>query len=221
VLQDAMENHLSWFGRHRARVEIAGVSVFLGQGDVVLGFPSPDADVSGAVEAARASGAHEISCWTLEPSAALGAQLTALGFQDGWQPHWMGIDPRSPDESSEHDVEETLECVDGLPYSPHQPDQLGGDGVHHFVARADADVVGHTVLNVEGTTGGLYDMGVAPRALRRGYGRALTLAALACAREAGCTSVTLNATGEGERLYGSVGFASLGHGMTWWLFAGH
>jgi ribosomal protein S18 acetylase RimI-like enzyme len=62
-------------------------------------------------------------------------------------------------------------------------------------------------------------MGVLPRARRRGYGRALTLAALARARQAGCTSVTLNATAEVELLYCSVGFRSFGHGMTWWLFA--
>ena len=66
--------------------------------------------------------------------------------------------------------------------------------------------------------GGIYDMGVLPDARRRGFGRALTLAALARARTLGCTSVTLNATGAGEPLYRSVGFESLGLGMTWWLF---
>jgi ribosomal protein S18 acetylase RimI-like enzyme len=74
------------------------------------------------------------------------------------------------------------------------------------------------VLNVDGDSAGLYDMGVLPRARRRGYGRALTLAALAHARDLGCASVTLNATAEGELLYRSVGFSSLGLGMTWWLF---
>ena len=63
-------------------------------------------------------------------------------------------------------------------------------------------------------------MGVSPHARRRGYGRALTLAALACGRELGCRSVALNATGEGTTLYRSVGFQSLGLRMTWWLFPG-
>jgi ribosomal protein S18 acetylase RimI-like enzyme len=53
---------------------------------------------------------------------------------------------------------------------------------------------------------------VLPRAQRRGYGRALTLAALARARDLGCANVTLNATAEGELLYRSVGFRSLGLG---------
>ena len=71
---------------------------------------------------------------------------------------------------------------------------------------------------VDGAVAGIYDMGVLSSARRRGLGRALTLAAVARAREAGCASVTLNATGEGEALYRSVGFESLGLGMTWWLF---
>jgi len=79
-------------------------------------------------------------------------------------------------------------------------------------------IVGHVVLDVDGDQGGIYDMGVIPAARRRGHGRALTLAALARARDAGCAGVTLNATGEGEPLYRSVGFDSLGRGMTWWLF---
>jgi len=68
------------------------------------------------------------------------------------------------------------------------------------------------------------------RAIEPGYGKwvfpggyvdrgeALTIAALARARDLGCAGVTLNATAEGELLYRSVGFHSLGLGMTWWLF---
>jgi ribosomal protein S18 acetylase RimI-like enzyme len=86
------------------------------------------------------------------------------------------------------------------------------------VARDGDAIAGHVVLHVEGESGGIYDMGVLPRARRRGHGTALTLTAVTAAHELGCSSVTLNATGEGEPLYRSVGFASLGHGMTWWLF---
>jgi len=168
------------------------------------------------VALARAAGAREVGCWALEPDDELGARLTALGFQEGWQPHWMGIDPREPRESREepaHRIEESSECSRELPYSHERADDL-----QHLVARERATVVGHTVLNVDGDSAGLYDMGVLPRARRRGYGRALTLAALALARDLGCANVTLNATAEGELLYRSVGFRSLGLGMTWWLF---
>ncbi len=45
-----------------------------------------------------------------------------------------------------------------------------------------------------------------------GYGRALTLAALDCARAERCTSVTLNATCEGEPLIPAARFRALGFG---------
>lgn len=183
----------------------------------MLAFPGPGADLDGAVALAREAGVREVGCWALEPDDELSARLTALGFQDGWQPHWMGIDPRELREEPAGAVEKSSECSRELPYWSDVHANAGGD-VHHFVAREDATLVGHTVLNVEAESAGLYDMGVLPRARRRGYGRALTIAALARARDLGCTSVTLNATTGGELLYRSVGFRSLDLGMTWWLF---
>jgi GNAT superfamily N-acetyltransferase len=193
------------------------VTVFVGRGDAVLAFPESGADLAGAVALARAAGAREVGCWALEPDDELGARLTALGFRDGWQPHWMGIDPREAGEEAAYPIEESSECRRELPYWSQAHEHAGGD-VHHLVAREGGALVGHTVLNVDGDSAGLYDMGVLPRARRRGYGRALTIAALARARDLGCASVTLNATAEGELLYRSVGFRSLGLGMTWWLF---
>jgi ribosomal protein S18 acetylase RimI-like enzyme len=127
----------------------------------------------------------------------------------------MGRDPEHCIQPSEPAAEESGECSATLPYG-HDPVPL--DVARHFVARDRAALVGHVVLHVEGDSGGIYDMGVAPRARRQGHGTALTLAAVTAARELGCSSVTLNATGEGEPLYRSVGFTSLGYGMTWWLF---
>ena len=216
--REAAGNHLSWFGRGRERVQLEGVALFLGEMTAVLGFPAPDADLAGAVRLARESGASEISCWALAPDEPLGERLHALGFQDGWQPHWLGIDASEPLPASPHEVEETTECEPGLPYwSPYHQSVLGGD-VHHLVVREDAEIVGHAVLNVDGESGGIYDMGVAWSARRRGIGLALTLAAVARASDAGCTTVTLNATGEGEPMYRRAGFRSFGLGMTWFLF---
>jgi ribosomal protein S18 acetylase RimI-like enzyme len=183
----------------------------------VLAFPEPDADLDGAVALARDAGLREVGCWALEPDDELGARLTAVGFQDGWQPHWMGIDPRELQAEPAHPVEESSECSRELPYWSELHERAAAD-VHHLVAREGSTVVGHAVLNVHGDSAGVYDMGVLPRARRRGYGRALTLAALARALDLRCASVTLNATAEGELLYRSVGFRSLGLGMTWWLF---
>ena len=218
MLADAVTNHLSWFGRGRERTDLGGVTLFLGGGTAVIAFPEGDAVLQDAVERARRAGVAEISCWAVEPDDDLGERLHALGFQDGWQPHWMGIDPRTRGEPPAHLVERTPDCEPELPYaSPQHRHVLGGD-VHHLVARQGGMIVGHAVLNVDGETGGVYDMGVLPSARRQGFGLALTLGALDCARDAGCTSVTLNATGEGEPVYRRAGLSSLGLGMTWWLF---
>lgn len=218
MLSDAASSHLSWFGRTRERVELEGVTLFVGEGDAILAFPHRDADLPTAVRLATESGAREISCWALLPDDHLAARLTQLGFQDGWQPHWMGADPARRVDEPLREIEATTACSRALPYgSGHHESVLGGD-VHHFVARDEGAIVGHVVLDTDAATGGIYDMGVAPTARGRGYGRALALAALACARAQGCTSVTLNATGEGEPVYRGVGFESLGLGMTWWLF---
>jgi GNAT superfamily N-acetyltransferase len=92
--------------------------------------------------------------------------------------------------------------------------------VWHLGAWREGRPVGHALVNV--TTGrlgvaGIYDMGVALSERRRGIGRALTLAALQLAASQGCTAATLNATAEGELLYGALGFRPVGVAQTWWL----
>ena len=215
---DPARSHRSWFGGNRERVELDGVDVFLGGSDATLAFPAPGVDLSGAVRLAVQRGVSEVGCWALAPDAELGGQLHGLGFQDGWAPHWMGIDPRPLVDLPAELVEETSKCADGPPYGWAGHGAVAGEGVHHFVVREQGGIVGHAVLDVDGERGGIYDMGVVPEARRRGHATALTLAALGRAREAGCTGVTLNATGEGEHVYRRAGFESLGRGMTWWLF---
>ena len=63
-------------------------------------------------------------------------------------------------------------------------------------------------------------MGVAETHQRRGIGGALTLAGCRLARDLGCTHALLNATPQGELLYRSLGFRSLGTGQTWWRHPG-
>jgi len=157
MLAAAAESHISWFGRGRERVEVDGVSVFLGAGDVVLAFPHPGADLAGAVTLAREAAAREIGCWALQPDEELGQRLARLGFQDGWQPHWMGLDLDADLASPDREVAVTLECSRELPYgSEHHEAVLGGD-VRHFAVREEDRIVGHAVLDIDrrGATGGI------------------------------------------------------------------
>ena len=141
---------MSWLGRAHERRELDGVTVFVGRGDAVFAFPEPGADLAGAVGLARAAGAREVGCWALEPDDELGDRLTSLGFQDGWQPHWMGIDPRELREPPAHPVEESSECSRELPYAHERAEDL-----RHLVVREGATLVGHTALNVDGDSADL------------------------------------------------------------------
>jgi GNAT superfamily N-acetyltransferase len=217
MLADVVTNHESWLRRRRERIELDGVTLLLGSAEAAIAFPPAGSDPAAAVARAVDAGVRELGCWAAAPDAELGRRLLQLGFQDGWQPHWMGREP-GPDVDGPA-AAESAECRAALPYgSDAHRAILGEPGVHHFAAREDGAVVGHAVLNVAGATAGVYDMGVADRYRRRGHGLALARAAIARAGELGCSSVTLNATGEGEPLYMRAGFASLGLGMTWWLF---
>ena len=188
----------------------------------------------------RIEGLTQISCWALlEPTTPpdLGVRLVARGFEQGWQPHWMQLDlqaldadrPESPGVRVELADEAPPGHADDLPYhSPEAARRLGlmshvrPTRVWRFVARLQENgrLVGQSVLNL--TTGplgvaGIFDVGVAPDAQRRGVGTAVTLAALRLARELGGRYALLNSTEMGEPLYRRLGFESLGRGRTWWL----
>jgi ribosomal protein S18 acetylase RimI-like enzyme len=156
-----------------------------------------------------------MSCWSLGEDRVLGTLLIARGFEWGWEPHWMALDlDRIPGDDAGHDVV-PFERAAGdreLPY------RTATDPAHvrHLSVRVRGETVGHVIVNPWRGSAGIYNMGVVPSYRRRGIGRALTLAACRIGRELGCSHALLNATPEGELLYRTVGFESLGLGQTWW-----
>jgi ribosomal protein S18 acetylase RimI-like enzyme len=221
----AVANHRNWFER-LAEASGGGVERFDGvlltvAGDAAaLPFPAGTGGLRAAVARCRALGLREVGCWAAEPDDELGRALGTLGFQDGWQPHWMAIEPRT---GRPHASIEPGHGEGGpdLPYwSPRKRALLEAfpDDVAQLVFRGSGRVLGEVTVNLADDGAGLFDMGVAPDARRRGIGLALTRAACRVAAERGCRIVTLNATGEGEPVYTRAGFASAGFGMTWWLF---
>ncbi|HEY3289982.1 MAG TPA: GNAT family N-acetyltransferase, partial [Anaerolineae bacterium] len=122
------------------------------------------------------------------------------------------------------DSQTDLRGFKNLPYT--DPDestslemtQQYSDRVRRFVARLDGKVVGQSVVFLtSGPYGaaGIYDVGVAPEARKRGIGKAVVQAACHFARERGYQYAVLNATG--RRMYEQLGFQWLGDGWTWWL----
>ena len=240
----AAANQREWIVR---TARASGGSVHRGRGatwvvtsrTACLAFPSLSASraaslLSELVSAARGAGVIEASCWSSLPTRPpdLHARLLALGFEEGWQPHWMAIElDRLRPAGAPHGVV-VADAGEGWTPTTLPYDGVEADSARHVLARArprrvwhvgawrDGRPVGHAVVSCTvGKLGvaGVYDVGVESTERRRGIGRAVTLAALRIARSLGCTVATLNATPEGEALYRAMGFRSVGVAQTWWL----
>ncbi|MEA2467281.1 MAG: hypothetical protein QOJ57_1407 [Thermoleophilaceae bacterium] len=159
--------------------------------------------------------ARTVGCWAASPDARLDAHLLALGFEPGWQPHWMCAraepsppDPRVSEPSEVPEYDDHGQSLLRLTQERPQTSFL-------FVAREDGAFGGHVWLHAAAGVGGLYDMFVVESLRRRGLGSALAAAASAKAAALGIETLTLNAEAEG--FWRALGFRSLGHGQTWWL----
>ena len=231
LVRAAAANHRALFRRCAAVTggsaeRHGGLDLVVSEGAGTIAFQRPGqsrARLRGRLDAvmrrAEELDLRAMSCWSVAEDKRLGALLLARGFEWGWEPHWMALDlAPAPAAAGEYEVVPAPdELPPDLPYASTRPDP---PAARHLAVRDRGRAVGHVVVNPWRGIAGIYDMGVVPDRRREGIGRALTLAACAAARDVGCTHAVLNATGEGEPLYRSVGFASLGLGRTWWLHPG-
>jgi GNAT superfamily N-acetyltransferase len=219
LIRAAATNHRSWWA---CRARVTGGSAWSEQGvrcihlpmDGELLFPFPRSIPPGALAAALAAARPRVAgCWhtgLYRPTSAA-RELARAGFTEGWQPHWMAgttapgrLDPR-------------VERVGAVPeYDAHGQALLRMPRSLHYVARVDGRLAGYAWLHTSGAIAGIYDVEVWPEHGRRGLGTALMHAALADAHRLGHSQVVLNATGDGTALYETMGFRSLGWGLTWW-----
>lgn len=178
-----------------------------------------------------------VTFWSLDPPkpSDLAARLAARGFEWSFRPHWMWLDlgkmrtyhPEPAGVRIEPVEDEAPWDVEDLPYysrdavaHQHALRHMRPRRVWRFGAWLDGRIAGHATLHL--TTGrlgvaGIYSVGVVPAARNRGIGVAVTLAVCELARQLGCRHALLNSTEMGERVYGRIGFESLGYGQTWFL----
>jgi ribosomal protein S18 acetylase RimI-like enzyme len=79
-----------------------------------------------------------------------------------------------------------------------------------FLARLDGHPVGTALALRSGQDAGIFNVGTLEHARRRGVGRAITLAALADAKAAGCSHAVLQSSPAGHPVYESLGFRDFG-----------
>jgi GNAT superfamily N-acetyltransferase len=208
LIDAAVAAHVSWMsavadatgGRVWREDGLLAVHHPLPHNEVLI--PFPDAIDPRALDRvlayARERGVTMIGCWGRDDDAPAPPR-----FDEGWRPHWMA---GAAEHTGDPRVAEATEVPE---YDDYGRALLGKLPARHFVARVDGRFAGMAWRHEDA----LFDVFVPERYRRRGIGAALTRAA-----SAGDT-VVLNATGEGELLYRSLGFESLGHGRTWWLRA--
>jgi GNAT superfamily N-acetyltransferase len=78
--------------------------------------------------------------------------------------------------------------------------------VEAFVGRVGGEPVATAMLIASGAVAGIYWVATVPEARRRGYGEALTWAAVQAGRRAGCTVASLQASAMGRPVYERMGF---------------
>ena len=82
--------------------------------------------------------------------------------------------------------------------------------LHVLTIRLDGDIVAAALAYDRCGDCGIFNVGTAERARRRGFGTALTVAQLHDARARGCTTASLQSTPTAERVYAATGFRDLG-----------
>ncbi|MGN6486074.1 MAG: GNAT family N-acetyltransferase, partial [Thermomicrobiales bacterium] len=195
----------------------------------------------------RTRGSGDVLAWAATPRPDLEIALLARGARDSFAPHWMWkpldrpIPAFTPPSHIEIRLATPADRADilantGIPYL--DADQLttmlalgeqsatGGPVVRVVIARESgilrrSRVIGVGAVNLDAreAAANLFNLGVDPDARGRGIGTALTLAALAVARQDGAVGLGLNATPDGERVYRKLGFRTIGAGQTWFLSA--
>lgn len=183
-------------------------------------LPGPDADVA-TVERALAELPRPFFFWELEdtPAGALAAAREAgLRPLFGREP-WMNVrvadlpDIASPDGVSLEETPdqrvwaEAMGAIYGFPRAGIEAWSRPQPSWRLWVARLDGEIVGTSAVITAGGVAGLYGVGTAAAARRRGIGRLLTVPPL---QASGAEVAGLFASPDGEALYRTLGFETTG-----------
>jgi len=86
----------------------------------------------------------------------------------------------------------------------------GQERIAAFVGRVDGEPVSSSLLCISADTAGVYNVATPERFRGRGYGEALTWAAVAEGTRRGCSNAVLQASAAGYPIYRRMGFVDLG-----------
>ena len=176
--------------------------------------PGQRSDALDAMETAyAAAGLTRFAAWVHESDRAMQGELERRGYVLDTTTRAMGMAlddirlPRPEIQLGTAGWREYLK-MEGL-----RPDFLAAAdhaAFHLQVARDGGEIVAAALAYDFGDDCGIYNVGTAERARRRGLGTALTTAQVHDARARGCQTASLQSTPMAERVYASAGFRDLG-----------
>jgi len=177
--------------------------------------PAARAGAVAAMESAYAAArVDRFAAWVHGSDPAAHADLERRGYTLDTTTLAMGMEldrirrPGPDLELGPADWSEYL-AFEGLP-----PEFLRGAdhaAFHVMVARdGGGDIIAAALAYDAGSDCGIFNVGTAERARRRGLGTALTAAQAHAALARGCTTASLQSTPMAERVYAAVGFRDLG-----------
>ncbi len=152
----------------------------------------------------------------------------SLGLRDAGGPPAMGLTPIGvtppPPDGLRIEIATTAEALGdhasvlrdgfGLPQAVIdrivQPALLDVADLAVFVGRVDDEPVSCSLLAISGATAGIYNVATPERFRGRGYGEALTWAAVVEGVQRGCSHAVLQASEAGYPIYRRMGFVDLG-----------
>lgn len=181
--------------------------------------------------------AEELSVpWSIQVRAEPGAELTAIAAELGrtatsLQPFMVKeLDDRGPDHHRPAPGELVLRLLDGRESDAYVaalaagfeapaeimqkmgcPELLDLPGVAAYLAEVDGAAVGTALAFRSDDCVGVFNISVAPEYRGRGYGTAVTAAAVAAERDRGARTAYLHSSPMGLPVYESLGFRTVEH----------
>jgi ribosomal protein S18 acetylase RimI-like enzyme len=173
----------------------------------------PEATLA-AIESAYAErGIERFAVWTRSVGEEVGPLIRARGYRHDTSTAIMAMEigelveaDTSVLDPAEADLAEFWRVAEVPGLAP----ELDPEGAYFYVSRLAGEHVATLMTFDHDRDCGIYMVGTAPAARRRGIATALSSHAVVAARERGCRTASLQATPMAVSVYASIGFRELG-----------